>query len=93
MSRNRTQVAIVGAGPAGLLLSHLLARGGVDSVVFSGLGSWNGVDGYRFTVSAADKGEPGRGQDTFEMNVFGPRGNLVKSIQGVLVNGNIQSIR
>ncbi|GIF09213.1 4-hydroxybenzoate 3-monooxygenase [Actinoplanes siamensis] len=29
----RTQVAIVGAGPAGLLLSHLLARGGVDSVV------------------------------------------------------------
>ncbi|WP_232664748.1 4-hydroxybenzoate 3-monooxygenase [Pseudonocardia sp. TRM90224] len=29
----RTQVAIVGAGPAGLLLSHLLARRGVDSVV------------------------------------------------------------
>ncbi|MEO9151631.1 MAG: 4-hydroxybenzoate 3-monooxygenase [Lapillicoccus sp.] len=29
----RTQVAIVGAGPAGLLLSHLLAEGGVESVV------------------------------------------------------------
>lgn len=29
----RTQVAILGAGPAGLLLSHLLARQGVDSVV------------------------------------------------------------
>ena len=29
----RTQVAIVGAGPAGLLLAHLLARGGVSSVV------------------------------------------------------------
>ncbi len=29
----RTQVAIVGAGPAGLLLSHLLAAGGVESVV------------------------------------------------------------
>ena len=29
----RTQVAIVGAGPAGLLLSHLLHLGGVDSVV------------------------------------------------------------
>jgi p-hydroxybenzoate 3-monooxygenase len=28
-----TQVAIVGGGPAGLLLSHLLARSGVDSVV------------------------------------------------------------
>jgi p-hydroxybenzoate 3-monooxygenase len=31
--RQRTQVGIVGAGPAGLLLSHLLALGGVDSVV------------------------------------------------------------
>jgi p-hydroxybenzoate 3-monooxygenase len=29
----RTQVAIIGAGPAGLLLSHLLAAEGVDSVV------------------------------------------------------------
>ncbi|CCH31456.1 4-hydroxybenzoate 3-monooxygenase [Actinosynnema sp. NPDC047251] len=29
----RTQVAIVGAGPAGLLLSHLLSLRGVDSVV------------------------------------------------------------
>jgi p-hydroxybenzoate 3-monooxygenase len=29
----RTQVAIVGAGPAGLVLSHLLARQGIDSVV------------------------------------------------------------
>ncbi|MFI7080086.1 4-hydroxybenzoate 3-monooxygenase [Micromonospora sp. NPDC049903] len=29
----RTQVAIVGAGPAGLLLSHLLHRQGIDSVV------------------------------------------------------------
>ncbi|MFI9508835.1 4-hydroxybenzoate 3-monooxygenase [Nocardia sp. NPDC052566] len=29
----RTQVAIVGAGPAGLMLSHLLHRSGIDSVV------------------------------------------------------------
>jgi p-hydroxybenzoate 3-monooxygenase len=29
----RTEVAIIGAGPAGLLLAHLLARGGVDAVV------------------------------------------------------------
>ena len=29
----RTRVAIVGAGPAGLLLSHLLAQSGIDSVV------------------------------------------------------------
>jgi p-hydroxybenzoate 3-monooxygenase len=31
--RTRTQVGIVGAGPAGLLLSHLLARRGIDSVL------------------------------------------------------------
>jgi p-hydroxybenzoate 3-monooxygenase len=31
--RSRTQVGIVGAGPAGLLLSHLLAREGIESVV------------------------------------------------------------
>jgi p-hydroxybenzoate 3-monooxygenase len=29
----RTQVAIIGAGPAGLLLAHLLWRGGVEAVV------------------------------------------------------------
>jgi p-hydroxybenzoate 3-monooxygenase len=29
----RTQVAIIGAGPAGLLLSHILDRNGIDSVV------------------------------------------------------------
>src|SRR5450755_1415886 len=29
----RTQVAIIGAGPAGLLLAHLLHRHGIDSVV------------------------------------------------------------
>ncbi|WP_433505247.1 4-hydroxybenzoate 3-monooxygenase [Pseudonocardia halophobica] len=29
----RTQVAVVGAGPAGLLLSHLLGRAGVESVI------------------------------------------------------------
>jgi len=31
--RSRTQVGIVGAGPAGLLLSHLLAREGIESIV------------------------------------------------------------
>jgi p-hydroxybenzoate 3-monooxygenase len=33
MIRRRTQVGIVGAGPAGLLLGHLLHRLGVDSVI------------------------------------------------------------
>jgi p-hydroxybenzoate 3-monooxygenase len=30
---SRTRVGIVGAGPAGLLLAHLLALYGIDSVV------------------------------------------------------------
>ena len=29
----RTQIGIVGAGPAGLMLSHLLARAGIESVI------------------------------------------------------------
>ena len=29
----RTQVGIIGAGPAGLLLSHLLHRAGIESIV------------------------------------------------------------
>jgi p-hydroxybenzoate 3-monooxygenase len=29
----RTQVAIVGAGPAGLMLAHLLQRAGIESVI------------------------------------------------------------
>jgi p-hydroxybenzoate 3-monooxygenase len=33
MTTTRTQVAIIGGGPAGLLLSHLLHRNGIDSIV------------------------------------------------------------
>ncbi|UOQ57442.1 4-hydroxybenzoate 3-monooxygenase [Leucobacter allii] len=34
----RTRVAIVGAGPAGLVLSHLLAEAGIDSIVVDARG-------------------------------------------------------
>ena len=33
MSERRTQVGIVGAGPAGLMLGQLLARQGIDTVI------------------------------------------------------------
>ncbi len=31
--KEKTQVGIIGAGPAGLMLSQLLARAGIDSVI------------------------------------------------------------
>jgi len=34
----RTQVGIIGAGPAGLMLSHLLHLNGIDSVVLESRG-------------------------------------------------------
>lgn len=34
MKQERTRVAIVGAGPAGLLLSHLLSEAGIESIIF-----------------------------------------------------------
>lgn len=36
MSSMRTQVGIIGAGPAGLLLSHLLHLADIDSVIIEG---------------------------------------------------------
>ncbi len=33
MTTLRTQVAIIGAGPAGMFLAHLLHRAGIDAVV------------------------------------------------------------
>jgi p-hydroxybenzoate 3-monooxygenase len=33
MAKDRTQVAIIGAGPSGLLLGHLLHRAGVETVI------------------------------------------------------------
>jgi p-hydroxybenzoate 3-monooxygenase len=33
MARDRTQIAIIGAGPSGLLLAHLLDRAGVETLV------------------------------------------------------------
>ena len=45
-----------------------------NCVTFSGIGRLNGVDGYIFTVTACDNGDPGRGQDTFKITIWGPNG-------------------
>ena len=66
---------------------------GVDTVTFSGVGSWNGLPNYHFVVTASDRGEPGVGVDTFSLVVTSPTGVVVESISGVLRGGNIQSLR
>ena len=66
---------------------------GVDTVVFSGVGSWNGESGYRYEITASDRGEPGRGRDMFSLKIFSPTGALVESVSGLLRDGNIQSLR
>ena len=47
MSSMRVQVGIVGAGPAGLLLAHLLPRDGFESVVLEHLSRRYGVERVR----------------------------------------------
>jgi len=66
---------------------------GVDTVMFTGTGVFNGATGYRFVVNAADRGEPGRDHDTFSLTVYAPNGQVVLSASGVLNYGNIQSLR
>lgn len=68
-------------------------RPGVDSVTFKGSGRWNGRLGYNFEATATDRGEPGRGRDTFALIVKDALGNTVASVSGALTGGNIQSTR
>ena len=65
----------------------------VDTVAFSGVGSWQGLPNYAFTVTASDRGEPGAGRDTFSVVVTSPTGQVVESTAGVLHGGNVQSLR
>ena len=69
------------------------SRTGVDTVLFSGIGYWNGASGYRYEISAADRGEPGRGRDLFSVKIYSPSDVLVESVTGVLRDGNIKSLR
>jgi hypothetical protein len=64
--------------------------GGVDTVLVTGAGHWNGRNGYRFEIAAADHGEPGRDCDTFTVRVMAPNGAVVASASDTLRNGNVQ---
>jgi beta-lactamase superfamily II metal-dependent hydrolase len=66
---------------------------GVDTVLFSGAGRWNGAAGYTFEAQATDGGEPGRGHDRFAITIHDPAGRIVTTVDAALENGNVQSLR
>jgi len=68
-------------------------RATLDTVVFKGVGRWNGTDGYAFTATATDAGEPGAGRDTFALTITAPNGTVVVSVSGTITRGNNQSNR
>ena len=68
------------------------SKQGVDTLVLSGVASWDDVEGYRFTVTATDRGdEEGPNVDTFEIVITNPDGNVVMSVFGTLAAGNVET--
>jgi hypothetical protein len=65
----------------------------VDTVLFRGVGEWNGTGGYRYEVFAQDEGEPGRHRESIRVKIWNSAGQLVASFEGELDGGNIQSGR
>jgi hypothetical protein len=61
--------------------------------VITGTATVNGVAGYAFTVTVADKREPGIGADQFRIQISGPTrydSNAFAANAGLLTSGNIQ---
>lgn len=67
------------------------AGGTVDAVWLAGIGMWNGSAGYTFEARAEDRGERGKGRDTFEITIRSPQGAVVATVDGIITAGNIQS--
>ena len=62
-----------------------------QSVAFSGSGLWNGKSGFTFEAQATDRGDPGRGRDTFMIVIKDSRGAIVMKVNATIDEGNIQS--
>ncbi len=65
---------------------------GVDQAAFAGVGTWNDQAGYTFQATALDAGEPGKGHDRFGLTIRDSHGNVVVTVNGILTDGNIQSL-
>ena len=69
------------------------SKTGIDTVIFRATGRWDTQDGYSYVATASDRGEPGRGVDTFIIEVKAPNGQVVFSGGGAIADGNVQSNR
>jgi probable HAF family extracellular repeat protein len=65
----------------------------VDTVLFAGVGEWNGQGGYRYEAFAQDDGTPGRHRETIRVTVSSPAGAVVAAFDGELDGGSIRSRR
>jgi hypothetical protein len=64
-----------------------------DTVVFNGVGDWNGAADHRFEVSARDEGEGRQHRESIRITITSPSGAVLVSAEGVLGGGNLQSTR
>lgn len=64
---------------------------GVDTLIASGSGTYNGVAGATFEAALADRGEPGR-NDTASIVIRDSSGVVVLSVTESLAKGNIQAL-
>jgi hypothetical protein len=66
-------------------------RFGDHSVVFTGLGRWKGVRGYRYTVYAGDDVARGRKRpDVLRVTITDPRGRVVVKFDEPVGGGHLQ---
>jgi hypothetical protein len=64
-----------------------------STVLFTGTGRWNGQDGYRYEVSAADKTVRRRRHDIVRITITSPAGEIVAQVDGRVMGGDIQFVR
>ena len=66
---------------------------GVDTVLFTGVGRWNGAAGYTFEARATDADRRGPDRDRFAITIRDPAGRIVATVDDRLDSGNVESVR
>ena len=64
-----------------------------DNVAFAGIGTWNGLAGYRFEALAQDRMGPGRHRESFKITIYDPTNRIVASVDGIVKGGHLESRR